>query len=396
MSEVKYFSDKVLIAKKTVLLRLDFNVPIINGKIQDASRIDLTIPLIKKLLQKKAKVIIFSHLGRPKNNNEKKFSLLPIFNYLNNKITNKIYFYTDKIDIETKKKISLIKDAEIILFENIRFNEGEEKNDDKFAKILSSLGEIYINDAFSSSHRKQASIHKITNFLKECYGGPLLNKELNAINMVLRNKKSPVTCIVGGSKVSTKIGIINSLIEKVDNLVITGAMANNFLAFKGNKIGKSLVENGSEKIIKDIDQKSSRHKCRIIIPEDCSVGKEIDGDFTFKNLSDISDDDIILDIGPKTINTISSIIDNSKTVLWNGPAGYFENKNFSNGTTSIAKKISENTSNNLLLSIIGGGDTISAINLYSPKLKFTHLSTAGGAFLEFLEGKSLPGIEVLK
>ena len=284
----------------------------------------------------------------------------------------------------------------MILFENLRFNDGEIKNDEQFAKKLSKLGEIYINDAFSCSHRKQASVHKITKYVKNSFGGPNLVKELRAINLILNNKSKPVTCIIGGSKVSTKIGVISSLIKKVDNIIIVGAMANNFMKFKGQEIGKSIVEDGAEKIIRDIYKLSSSNDCNIIIPTDFVVSEDFNGKGVEKNFKNISKNEIILDIGPKTIKNVKNIIDNSKTVMWNGPAGYFENKNFSNGTILIARKISNNTSENSLISIVGGGDTVSAIKNYTNTLNFTHLSTAGGAFLEYLEGKNLPGIEVLK
>ena len=221
-------------------------------------------------------------------------------------------------------------------------------------------------------------------------------KEILAINMVLNNKKNPTTCIIGGSKISTKLGVITSLIKKVDYLIIVGAMANNFIKFKGNKIGKSLVEPGSEKIIKEIYDKVSKSNCEIITPFDFAVSGSADGEAIYKDLNLVSDNEIILDIGPQTINKISKIIEISKTVLWNGPAGYFENKNFSKGTISLAKIISDNTNKNSLISIVGGGDTISSIKNNGLNVNFTHLSTAGGAFLEYIEGKNLPGIEVLK
>ena len=214
--------------------------------------------------------------------------------------------------------------------------------------------------------------------------------------MVLNNKKSPISCIIGGSKISTKFGVISSLVKKVDNLIVVGAMANNFIKFKGNKIGKSLIETNSDKNIKEIYNKAKKAKCEIIIPLDFAVSQTTNGQALFKDEDKVSDKEIILDIGPKTIEKINNIIELSKTVLWNGPAGYFENKNFAKGTISIAKKISINTKNNSLISIIGGGDTISALKNNDLDLNFTHLSTAGGAFLEYIEGKNLPGIEVLK
>ncbi len=396
MEKIRSFNENIDIKNKRVILRSDFNVPIINEIIQDNTRINLSIPFIQNLLKREAKLLLISHLGRPRGYKDKNLSLKPVFKYLEKKIKNKIYFFSEKITNKTKDKVHFINNGEMIFFENIRLNEGEIKNDENFAKNLSSLGEVYINDAFSCAHRKQTSIHKITKHIKNSYAGPLFMKEINSIDMVLKNKKRPTTCIIGGSKVSTKLGVITSLIKKVDNLIIVGAMANNFVKFKGNKVGKSLVETGSEKIIEEIYNKSNNSNCEIITPFDFAISDTADGEAKFKDLNSISDNEIILDIGPQTINNIRNIIDISKTVLWNGPAGYFENKNFSNGTISIAKKISENTNKKSLISIVGGGDTISSIKNNGLDVNFTHLSTAGGAFLEYIEGKNLPGIEVLK
>ena len=396
MEKIRSFNENIDIKNKRVILRSDFNVPIINEIIQDNTRINLSIPFIQNLLKREAKLLLISHLGRPRGDKDKNLSLKPVFKYLEKKIKNKIYFFSEKITNKTKDKVHFINNGEMIFFENIRLNEGEIKNDENFAKNLSSLGEVYINDAFSCAHRKQTSIHKITKHIKNSYAGPLFMKEINSIDMVLKNKKRPTTCIIGGSKVSTKLGVITSLIKKVDNLIIVGAMANNFVKFKGIKVGKSLVETGSEKIIEEIYNKSNNSNCEIITPFDFAISDTADGEAKFKDLNSISDNEIILDIGPQTINNIRNIIDISKTVLWNGPAGYFENKNFSKGTISIAKKISENTNKKSLISIVGGGDTISSIKNNGLDVNFTHLSTAGGAFLEYIEGKNLPGIEVLK
>ncbi len=396
MEKIRSFSESIDIKNKRVILRSDFNVPILNEIIQDKTRVNLSIPFIQDLLNKEAKVILISHLGRPKDDKDVSLTLKPIFNYLREKINNKIHFHSDKITNQTQKQISFLKNSEMIFFENIRLNEGEIMNDDDFAKNLSSLGDIYINDAFSCSHRKQTSIHKIVKYIKNSYAGPLFMKEVHSINMVLNNKKNPTTCIIGGSKISTKLGVIKSLIKKVDNLIIVGAMANNFIKFKGDEVGKSFIESGSEKIINEIYNSANESTCNIIIPSDFAVSKTFDGDANIRDIKKVMDNEIILDIGPQTIEKIKAIIDISKTVLWNGPAGYFENQKFSTGTISIAKKISNNTNSKSLISIVGGGDTISAIKNNALDLNFTHLSTAGGAFLEYIEGKNLPGIEVLK
>jgi len=395
MSDLKIFSSDISVNNKRVIVRLDLNVPINNSKIDDDTRIKVIQPFINKLIENKAKVILLSHLGRPKGKVVLELSLKPIFDYLKKKLNGKVYFYQEKIDSKAVDTSNRLKPGEVLLFENVRFFKEEEGDEESFAKSLSRLGDIYINEAFSCSHRKQASMHKITRFI-DSYGGPLLEKEIQSINLIIKNKKKPVTCIIGGSKVSTKINILSSLSEKADNLVIVGAMANNFLKFKGVNVGKSIIEEGSENIVKNINTLAAKNKCNIIIPVDWNTSSSVNGDAIYKSLKDMGSEDMILDIGKNTIELISKTINNSNTVFWNGPAGYYENKNFSTGTLSIANKIAENTKSKSLISIVGGGDTVAAIKNTGLENVFTHLSTAGGAFLESLEGKELPGIKVLK
>ncbi len=395
MSDLKIFSKDIPINGKRVIVRLDLNVPINNSKIDDDTRIKVIEPFINKLIENKAKVVLLSHLGRPKGKVISKLSLKPIFNYLEKKLNGKVHFYRERIDSKAIDASNKLKSGEVLLFENIRFFKEEENDEETFAKNLSKLGDIYINEAFSCSHRKQASIHKITKFI-DSYGGPILEKEIQSINLIIKNKKKPVTCIIGGSKVSTKINILSSLLESADNLVIVGAMANNFLKFKGINVGASLVEKGSENTVKNINTLAEKNKCNIIIPVDCNTSSHVNGSPTYKSLKNIGSEDMILDIGKNTINLINKTIDGSNTVFWNGPAGYYENKNFSAGSLSIGKKIAENTKSKSLISIVGGGDTVAAIKNTGLEKTFTHLSTAGGAFLESLEGKELPGIKVLK
>jgi phosphoglycerate kinase len=371
-------------------------VPIKDKVIEDDTRIVMCLPFIKKLIKKRAKIIILSHLGRPKGEKDPELTLIPIYKYLKKSLNTNIFFFMGKIDDEINDKFSQLNEGEIILIENIRYFKEETSNDENFSKKLASLGDIYINDAFSCSHRKQSSIYNITKYISKCYAGPLLKKEIEAINLVILNKKEPVTCIIGGSKISTKINVILSIIEKVNNLIIVGAMANNFLVQKNIKIGKSLVEKNIKEIIQKINEKAQKNNCDILIPEDCMVGTNMDGEGKVKKFDAITDDELILDIGPNTIKKIIKKINESNTVLWNGPAGYFENQNFSNGTISIADAISNNTVKKSLTSVLGGGDTLAAIKKSKNKLSFTHLSTAGGAFLEYLEGKDLPGLSVLK
>jgi phosphoglycerate kinase len=396
MDKINFFPENLDVQNKKIILRLDLNIPLKDKVIQDDTRISLTLPFIKKLVKKKAKIIVISHLGRPEGVRVPELSLVPIYKYLKKNLQTNVYFFLGNLDDEVKDKFSHLKEGEIILLENIRFFKEEGRNDENFSRKLGSLGDIYINDAFSCSHRKQASIHNITKFVKYSYAGPLLKKEIEAINLVIQNKKKPVTCIIGGSKISSKINVITNLIKKVNNLIIVGAMANNFFVYKNFKIGKSLIEKNTNEIIKKIYAKAKENNCEILIPEDCKVGTSFTGNGENKDLNKIRENEIILDIGLKTIKTINNKINQSKTVLWNGPAGYFENQSFMTGTISIAETISRNTIERSLISILGGGDTIAAINKCKNKLSFTHLSTAGGAFLEYLEGKDLPGLSVLK
>ena len=396
MGEINFFPDDLEIKDQKIILRLDLNVPIKDKVIKDDTRITLCLPFINRLIEKKAKIIIISHLGRPKGINVPDLSLIPIYKYLKDELKTNVYFFRGTFDSETKEKFSHLKGGEVILIENIRFFKEETEDSQDFSKKLGELGDIYINDAFSCSHRKQASVHSITKFVKKSYAGPLLKKEITAINLVIKNKKEPVTCIIGGSKISTKINVITNLLKKVNNIVIVGAMANNFFVHKNLKVGKSLIEKNTKEIIANIYKKAEEHNCKILIPEDCVVGTDFEGTGKNKNLDEIQENEIILDIGFNTIKKIQKKINESNTVLWNGPAGYFENKNFLKGTLSIAENISKNTIEKSLISILGGGDTLAAINKSNDKLTFSHLSTAGGAFLEYLEGKDLPGISVLK
>ena len=396
MDKINFFPDNLDVQNQKIILRLDLNVPLKDGVIKDDTRIALCLPFIERLIKKKAKIIIISHLGRPKGVKDPDLSLMPIYKYLKKSLQTNVYFFMGNFDDEVEDKFSHLKQGEIILIENIRYFKEETEDNENFSKKLGSLGDIYINDAFSCSHRKQASIHKITKYVNKSYAGPLLKIEIDAINLIVQNKKAPVTCIIGGSKISTKINVILSLIEKVNNLIIVGAMANNFLVYKNLKVGKSLIEKNTEEIIDKIYKKAEENNCEIMIPEDCVVSTSFEGFGTNKNLNKIEDNEIILDIGTNTISSIKKKIDQSNTVLWNGPAGYFENKNFLNGTMSIAEAISKNTLEKSLISVLGGGDTLAAINKSKNKLSFSHLSTAGGAFLEYLEGKDLPGLSVLK
>ena len=386
--------DQEDLNQKKVLLRLDLNVPFKDGLISDETRINKIIPILDFLIKKKSNIIIISHVGRPKGKVNKTYSLKPICENLEKKIKKKIKLLDN--DIFTLKKEDLFKspDDQIVFLENIRFYKEEEKNDSSFAKHLASLADFYVNDAFSCSHRSHASISKITQFLPS-FAGLQLETEIDALKKVTTEIKKPITCIIGGSKISTKIGIIKNLIPKFDNIIIVGGMANNIINYKGSNIGKSIKENDCETTVKEIFETSKNHSCQISYPIDVLVGKNIDDKSKVKELGDIENDDMILDIGPKTIEKIKNIIENSKTVLWNGPAGYFENPNFARGSHEIAKQIVKKNKDSSIYSVIGGGDTVALINQINVAEEFNFVSTAGGAFLEYLEGKELPGIKAL-
>ena len=280
------------------------------------------------------------------------------------------------------------------MLENIRFNEGEEKNDSEFSKQLSSLGDIYVNDAFSCSHRSHASVEGITKYIPS-YFGLQITEEINALKKITSEIEKPVSLIIGGSKISTKIKIINNLIKKFNNIIIVGGMGNTMLKHTGSNIGKSICENDCGSLIKEILESSKKYNCEITIPKDAIVSTGLDGEGKEKNINEIKDNEMILDIGSKTISSIETIISNSRTILWNGPAGYFENPNFQNGTKKILELISQKTKNDKIFSVAGGGETVAAINKFKKFDSFTFVSTAGGAFLEYLEGKTLPAIKAL-
>ncbi|MDA7576563.1 phosphoglycerate kinase [Candidatus Pelagibacter sp.] len=378
-----------------ILLRLDLNVPLNNGKITDTTRIDKIIPTLKFLIKQNSKIIILSHIGRPKGKIINELSLKPICEDLGNKLNQNIKLIKKNINEINNKNLFENIDEKIVMLENIRFYFEEEKNDPRFAKHLSSLADIYVNDAFSCSHRSHASIHEISNFLPS-YSGLQFDLEVYALTKITSKIKKPITCIVGGSKISTKINIIKNLIPKFNNIIIVGAMANNIIKYMGHNIGKSLKEENSDLIIKEIFLLSEKESCKIVYPKDVVVGKELNGTPQIKELNEVSSDEMILDIGPKTINIINNIIDESNTILWNGPAGYFENSSFANGSIKIAEKIVENNKSNKIYSVAGGGDTVSFLNSLNVINNFNFVSTAGGAFLEYLEGKELPGIKALK
>jgi len=379
---------------KNILLRLDLNVPLERDRIIDTTRIDKILPTLDFLIKEKAKIIILSHVGRPKGKIVKELSLKPICEELQNKLKKKVKLISENIKEIKSKNFFSDYNEDIFILENIRFYSEEEQNDNKFAELLSNLGDIYVNDAFSCSHRTHASIYEIPKFLPS-FSGLQLDLEVNALDKITSKITRPITCIIGGSKISTKINVIKNLIPKFDNITIVGGMANNFIEYFGNNVGKSIKEKNCDELVKEIMSLSEKEECKIIFPEDVIVSKDLNGSPEKKELNEILSDEMILDIGPKTIDKITKIIDSSKTILWNGPAGYFENPNFAFGSIQIAKKIIENNKANKIFSVVGGGDTVSFLNNLNVINEFNFVSTAGGAFLEYLEGKNLPGITAL-
>ena len=391
---MRSIKNETSLRDKKILLRLDLNVPIVKEKISDTTRIDKILPTLKFLNEQKAKIIILSHVGRPRGKVLKELSLKPICENLQEQLGLSVKLISQNInEIENKNFFDKFNEK-ILMLENIRFYAEEEKNDNKFARHLASLGDLYVNDAFSCSHRAHASIVEISKFLPS-FSGLQLDLEINALTKITSEITKPITCIIGGSKISTKIEIIKNLIPKFDNIIIVGGMANNFIEYFGHNIGKSIKEKNCAPIIEEIISLSKKEKCEITYPEDVLVSKDLNGSCKKKELNEILDDEMILDIGPKTINKVTNIINSSNTILWNGPAGYFENPNFANGSIEIAKTIINNNKLNKIFSVVGGGDTVSLLNSIKAVDSFNFVSTAGGAFLEYLEGKKLPGITAL-
>jgi phosphoglycerate kinase len=391
---MRSIKDELNLKQKKILLRLDLNVPLDNDRITDTTRIDKILPTIKYLLKNDAKIIILSHVGRPKGRIVNELSLKPICENLKKKLNVNIKLITKSLKEINSSDLFIDQDEKIVILENLRFYQEEEENNIEFAKHLARLADIYVNDAFSCSHRAHASIFEITKFLPS-FAGLQLNLEIDALNKITSKIKRPVTCIIGGSKISSKINIIKNLIPKFDNIVIVGGMANNVLKYKGFNIGKSIQEANCDQIIKEIFYLSEKNNCKIVYPEDVTVGKDLNGSAKIKDVNKVSEDELILDIGPKTIQTVNNLIEKSETILWNGPAGYFENPNFAKGSLKIANKIVEKNKSNTIYSVAGGGDTVALLNRIGVTNNFNFVSTAGGAFLEYLEGKELPGIKAL-
>lgn len=394
MIQLRQLSD-VIVKDKVVLLRLDLNIPQEGGKITDNTRIVRTIPTIKYLILHGAKVVIISHLGNPKGRIESTLSLRPVVTELEALLNIKVQFCPESIGATPKNAIINMKAGEVLLLENLRFNSGEELNDATFVNELGSLGDIYVNDAFSCSHRKHASICGLPTKLPSAAGFLLLS-EIKHLTSIFSNTNKPFTVIIGGAKMSTKLDLLTSLITKADYLIVAGAMANIFLAMKHFNIGASLYKPELVNLASLIFKKATLTDCKIILPFDVVIQN-------FNNITTIElnsslvmqSNAKIMDIGPKTIAQIINIIKISKTIIWNGPVGAFEQQPFDHGSTHLSKAIAEKTRTGSLCSVAGGGDTISAIKKSGVIDDFSYISTGGGAFLEWLQGKTLPGVEAL-
>ncbi|GMU96716.1 MAG: phosphoglycerate kinase [Ignavibacterium album] len=389
--------DKVELKGKRVLVRVDFNVPLDeNLKITNDTRIIESLPTIKKIVSEGGKAILMSHLGRPKGGPNPKYSLKPTAKRLSELLGKEVKLAPDCIGAEVKQMVNQMQNGDVLILENVRFHPEEEKNDPEFAKQLAELGDVYINDAFGSAHRAHASTEGVTKFIKVCAAGYLMQKELEYLGSAVSNPKRPYVAILGGAKISGKIDVINNLLDKVDTLIIGGGMAFTFFKAQGKEIGKSLLEEEKIELAKEVLQKVQNTGVKFLLPVDVVVATEFNNDSpsTVVNVDSIPSDKMGLDIGPETIKLFRDEILKAKTVVWNGPMGVFEFDNFAKGTFEIAKALAEATSNGVI-TVIGGGDSAAAIAKAGLKDKVSHVSTGGGASLEFLEGKILPGVAAL-
>jgi phosphoglycerate kinase len=389
--------DDADVKGKRVLVRVDLNVPMQDGKVADSTRIEEIVPTIVELADKGGKVILLSHFGRPKGR-DPKYSLRPVAAEVARLVKRPVGFADDCVGPNAQAAIAAMKNGEIVCLENTRFHPGEEKNDKEFAEQLAALGDIFVNDAFSAAHRAHASTTTIVTASKLlAYPGRAMKAELDALEHAFEHPQHPVTAIVGGAKVSTKLELLGNLLTKVESLIIGGAMANTFLVAQGKQIGKSLVEKELVGAAADIMNRARALGREIVLPVDAVVAQTLATNAPSRvvSLDQIAADEMILDIGPRTIEHVISVLARSKTLVWNGPFGAFEHEPFDNGTIEVAEAAAELTAGAKLVSFAGGGDTVAALNLASVKERMTHVSTGGGAFLESLEGKTLPGVKVL-
>jgi phosphoglycerate kinase len=391
MSEQKLFItlDDVPIEGKVVLVREDFNVPISNGNILDYTRIQAGLPTIKKILKGGGKVILLSHLGRPREGQfDESCSLAPVAKALSNLLGEDVKFVSDWNRLDTSQK------QRVILLENVRFQNGETSDDEKLSRQMAAMCDVYVNDAFAAAHRSHASTHGVAKYAPVVCAGPLMVREMEALTAAFKNPERPLVAIVGGSKVSTKLEVLRSLLSRVDQLIVGGGIANTFMKATGIHIGKSLCEDDLLDTAREITGLADQQRKEIPIPVDVVCGKAIDenAEAVTKAVSEIQDDDLILDIGPETARIYSDILLGARTIIWNGPLGVFELDQFGKGTEIVGKAIADSEA----FSVAGGGDTLSAISKYGIAPDISYITTAGGAFLEYLEGKTLPAIAILE
>jgi phosphoglycerate kinase len=388
--------DEVDLKGKRVLLRADLNVPMENGKVGDLTRLERTAPTVTEIAGKGGKVILLSHFGRPKERTEA-CSLRPVAAALSDVIHRPVAFADDCIGPVAGAAVKAMKDGDVLCLENTRFHRGEETNDPAFVDALAALGDAFVNDAFSASHRAHASTEGVGHKLP-AYAGRSLQAELAAITAALEKPQRPLAAIVGGAKVSTKLDLLGNLLAKVDTLIIGGGMANTFLAAQGWSVGKSLCEHDLTQTALDILHRAKVENREVVLPVDAVVAHELKALAPARvvPISAVADDDMILDIGPRTVEHVVSVLARTRTLVWNGPFGAFEMEPFDTGTVEVAEAAAELTRAGHLVSIAGGGDTVAALNAANAASRFTYVSAAGGAFLEWMEGKALPGVEILR
>jgi len=390
--------DDVEVSGRTVIVRGDLNVPMLNGTISDTTRIERLVPTLRELLDKGARVVILSHFGRPEGKVVKDMSLQVVVVALSEALDRRnVHFIDDCIGAPVRQAVAALEKSDVMLLENLRFHAGEEENDREFAAELASLGDIFVNDAFSIAHRAHASTVAITSFLP-AVAGRNLQAECAALRDALETSNRPVMAIVGGAKISTKLAVLGNLILHVDELVIGGAMANTFLMAQGVQVGKSLVELSMLDEAKSILQRAKKVGCSIHLPTDVIVAVDLESETKGYDVTvdEIPTDSMILDIGPQTITTLNNAMENCQTIVWNGPLGVFEIPPYDRGTVGVARRAGELTLTGDLISVAGGGDTVAALQQANVMAQFTYVSTAGGAFLEWLEGRSLPGLRALE
>jgi phosphoglycerate kinase len=397
MSAFRTLDDAGSLKGRRVLLRVDLNVPMEGGRVTDSTRIDRVVPTIREIADQGAKVILLAHFGRPKGKREPKDSLQPVAPALSSALGRPVAFATDCVGEEAAKAVAALRDGDVLLLENTRFHAGEEKNDAAFADALAANGDVYVNEAFSAAHRAHASTEGLAHRLP-AYAGREMQAELDALTKGLESPQRPVIALVGGAKVSSKIDLLENLVAKVDMLVIGGGMANTFLHAQGKAVGKSLCEKDLAETAMRILDAAEKAGCRIILPVDAVAATEFKAQAPHETVTvdTVPDGSMILDAGPRSVAEINAAIDAAKTLVWNGPLGAFELAPFDAATVAAARHAATRTRDGRLVSVAGGGDTVAALNHAGVAADFTYVSTAGGAFLEWLEGKALPGVEALR